>query len=166
MHLKFRKLHENAVTPAYASEGDAGLDLCALEGTVIKPGERALVKTGIAIELEPYTVGLVCSRSGLAYKKGVFVLNAPGIIDSGYRGDVGVILQNSGAEDFEIEAGDRIAQLVIQEFVSVKLVEVDEVSSSTRGEGGFGSTGVRETVVVEEEIAEDEAAEETVQANA
>ena len=166
MHLKFRKLHADAQVPSYASEGDAGLDLRALEATVIKPGERALVKTGIAIELPEHTVGLVCSRSGLAYKKGVFVLNAPGIIDSGYRGDVGVILQNAGSEDFEVEAGDRIAQLVIQEFVTVKLVEVDEVSVSTRGEGGFGSTGVRETVVVEEEIAEDETAEETVPANA
>jgi dUTP pyrophosphatase len=155
LHLKFKKLDENAVTPTYASEGDAGLDLCALEATVIAPGERALVKTGIAIELREGTVGLVCSRSGLAYKKGVFVLNAPGIIDSGYRNDVGVILQNSGSEDFVIEPGDRIAQLVVQEFVSVRLVEVEELGDSVRGQGGFGSTGVR-SVVVEEEVVEEE----------
>lgn len=160
MHLKFKKLDENAVAPSYASEGDAGLDLRALEATVIAPGERQLVKTGIAVELREGTVGLVCSRSGLAYKHGVFVLNAPGIIDSGYRGDVGVILQNSGSEDFEIEAGDRIAQLVIQEFVTVKLVEVDDVTESVRGEGGFGSTGVREGA--EEKVAEEETVPATV----
>ena len=164
MNLKFKKLDENAVTPSYATEGDAGLDLHALEATVIPAGERKLVKTGIAIQLREGTVGFVCSRSGLAYKKGVFVLNAPGVIDAGYRNDVGVILQNSGSEDFEIEAGDRIAQLVIQEFVSVKLVEVEELEDSVRGQGGFGSTGVRTAaVVVEEEVA---AQEETVPANA
>lgn len=143
MKLKFKKLHPNAVTPSYATDGDAGLDLSALEATVIPAGERQLVKTGIAIELLPGTVALVCSRSGLAYKKGVFALNAPGIIDSGYRNDVGVILQNSGKEDFVIEAGDRIAQLVVQEFVTVKLVEVEELDDSARGQGGFGSTGSR-----------------------
>jgi dUTP pyrophosphatase len=143
MKLNFKKLHPNAVAPSYATEGDAGLDLSALEATVIPAGERKLVKTGIAVELLPGTVGLVCSRSGLAYKKGVFVLNAPGIIDSGYRNDVGVILQNAGDEDFVIEAGDRIAQLVIQEFISVKLVEVEELGESDRGQGGFGSTGFR-----------------------
>lgn len=143
MKLNFKKLHPDATTPSYATDGDAGLDLSALEATVIPAGQRQLVKTGIAIELLPGTVGLVCSRSGLAYKKGVFVLNAPGIIDSGYRNDVGVILQNTGNEDFVIEAGDRIAQLVIQEFITVKLVEVEELDDSARGQGGFGSTGHR-----------------------
>ena len=149
MKLNFKKLREDAVTPAYATEGDAGLDLCALDATVIPAGGRKLVPTGIAVELPPHTVGLVCSRSGLAYKKGVFVLNAPGIIDSGYRNDVGVILQNTGDEDFVIEAGDRIAQLVVQEFIAVKLVEVEELGDSARGQGGFGSTGIR-TAVTEE----------------
>lgn len=140
---RFKKLREDAITPSYATDGDAGLDLHALDPVTIKPGERALVKTGIAIELPGHTFAQVCSRSGLAYKKGVFVLNAPGIIDSGYRNDVGVILQNAGNEEFVIEAGDRIAQLVIQEFISVKLVEVEELGESARGQGGFGSTGVR-----------------------
>lgn len=149
MKLKFKKLHPNAVVPSYATDGDAGLDLSALEATVIPAGERQLVKTGIAVELQPGTVGLVCSRSGLAYKKGVSVLNAPGIIDSGYRSDVGVILRNSGDEDFVIEAGDRIAQFVIQEFITVQLDEVEELGESDRGQGGFGSTGhrVAETAV-------------------
>lgn len=149
MKLNFKKLHPDAVAPSYATEGDAGLDLSALEATVIPAGERKLVKTGIAIELLPGTVGLVCPRSGLAYKKGVSVLNAPGIIDSGYRNDVGVILHNTGDEDFVIEAGDRIAQLVVQEFVTVKLVEVEELGDSARGQGGFGSTGHRVAELVE-----------------
>lgn len=148
MKLKFKKLREDAVAPSYASEGDAGMDLRALDGVTLKPGEHAVIKTGIAFELPENTVGFVCSRSGLAAKHGVFVLNAPGVIDSGYRGDVGVILKNSGDTDFVVEAGDRIAQFVIQEFISVKLVEAEEISESARGEGGFGSTGVREAATV------------------
>lgn len=152
MKLNYTKKHENAVAPAYATEGDAGLDLCAVEADVIPAGSRKLIQTGIAIELPSNTVAYVCSRSGLAIKKGVFVLNAPGVIDSGYRDGIGVILQNSGDEDFEIEAGDRIAQLVIQEFISVKPVEVEELSESARGLGGFGSTGVRSLVVEAEAV--------------
>lgn len=147
---KFKKLREDATTPSYASAGDAGLDLHALDAATIEPGERKLVKTGIAIELPEGTVGFICSRSGLAAKKGVFVLNAPGVIDNGYRGDLGVILFNSGNEPFEIQAQDRIAQLVVQQFVALRLVEAEELGTSGRGEGGFGSTGVRvaEPVVV------------------
>lgn len=158
MNLKFKKLDEAAVAPSYATEGDAGMDLRALEAHTLKPGEHKLFKTGIAFELPANTVGYVCSRSGLAAKHGVFVLNAPGVIDSGYRGDVGVVLKNLGNEDFEVQAGDRIAQFVIQEFISVKPVEVEELGVSSRGAGGFGSTGVRDAaaVVVVEELDEEE----------
>lgn len=141
VHLRFKKLDPAATAPTYATEGDAGMDLRALEGGTLAPGEHRVFKTGIAVELPENTVGLVCSRSGLAAKHGVFVLNAPGVIDSGYRGDVGVILKNAGSTDFEVNAGDRIAQFVVQEFIRVTPVEAEELGESDRGTGGFGSTG-------------------------
>jgi dUTP pyrophosphatase len=142
IQIAVTRLHPDATIPTYATDGDAGLDLSALEPTVVGPGERKLVKTGIAIAIPAGHVGLVHPRSGLAFKHGVTVLNAPGTIDSGYRGDIGVILYNAGATSFQVYAGDRIAQLVVQEFVTASLVEVDELPSSDRGVGGFGSTGV------------------------
>jgi dUTP pyrophosphatase len=128
--------------PSYASAGDAGIDLRAADAVTIWPGERHLVGTGFALAIPDGHVGLVHPRSGLAAKHGVTVLNTPGTIDSGYRGEVKVLLLNTGSEPFIADAGDRIAQLVIQEYVTVTIDETDELDSTARGAGGFGSTGV------------------------
>jgi dUTP pyrophosphatase len=139
MDLKIQVVGENV--PKYATRGDAGADLTASGYTMVPAGSRALVKTGIKIAIPEGYVGLVHPRSGLALKHGITVLNAPGTIDSGYRGEVGVILYNSGAENFEIRAGDRIAQLVIQKVETAEFEIVDALIDTDRGEGGFGSTG-------------------------
>jgi dUTP pyrophosphatase len=139
--VRVKKLHPDAVTPKFASHGDAGADLVSVEDGRILPGGRAFVKTGIALELPEGTVGLVHPRSGLAAKHGVTVLNAPGTIDSGYRGEIGVVLFNSSLESFHYKAGDRIAQLVVQEYLTPDYIEVEDLADSARGAGGFGSTG-------------------------
>lgn len=136
-----KKLHPEAKLPTTATPGDAGADLRALEAGAIPARSWAAVGTGIAIELEPGTVGLVHPRSGLAAKQGITVLNAPGTIDSGYRGEVKVLLSNASDIDFWYEAGDRIAQLVIQEYLVPAFEETDVFTDSVRGEGGFGHTG-------------------------
>ena len=130
--------------PAYASEGDAGADLVAAESVTLAPGGgRALVRTGAAIAIPVGYAGFVQPRSGLAYKHGVTVLNTPGLIDSGYRGELKVLLVNTDPQTpFEVKRGDRIAQLVIQQVEHCRFVETDELPGSERGEGGFGSTGV------------------------
>lgn len=128
--------------PQYALPGDAGADLRASERATLQPGERALVATGIRIALPDGFVGLVHPRSGLAVKHGITVLNTPGTIDAGYRGEVKVILINLGDEPFTIEPGDRIAQLVVQRVERAQFVVVEQLPGSDRGEGGFGSTGV------------------------
>lgn len=128
--------------PYYAKDGDAGADLLADQSLTIEPGKFALVRTGTSVALPPAVVGMVCSRSGLAAKHGVFVLNAPGIIDSGYRGEIGVVLYNAGDQPFEVNAGDRIAQLVMVRYVTADFVGVQELSETDRGASGFGSTGV------------------------
>lgn len=127
--------------PVYAKPGDAGLDLRASETARIAPGERRLVPTGLAVAIPEGHAGFVLPRSGLAMQKGVTVLNSPGLIDSGYRGELKVLLINHGAEAVAIERGERIAQLVIQPVVDARLVEVEQLPDSARGEGGFGSTG-------------------------
>lgn len=127
--------------PAYVREGDAGLDLPAAAGVMLPPGGRHLVPTGLRVAIPSGYAGLVLPRSGLALRAGVTVLNAPGLIDSGYRGEVGVLLVNHGTEPARIEKGDRIAQLVIQPVARAGLVEVAELAPSERGAGGFGSTG-------------------------
>lgn len=139
--LRVRRLRAEAVLPGYAHPGDAGLDLCAAVEVVIGPGEWTTVPTGIAIELPPGTEGQVRPRSGLASRHGVTVLNAPGTIDEGYRGEVGVILVNHGREPFHVTPGARIAQLVVQRRHAVEVVEAGALSDSARGPGGFGSTG-------------------------
>jgi len=139
--IDFQLLDPRAKTPSKATEGSAGFDLYALEGGHLECGERKLVKTGVAMALEPYTVGLVCSRSGLALKEGVAVLNAPGIIDEDYRGELGVILINLGQKDFWFDAGTRIAQLVILRAPQISSFVVNELPATDRGSGGFGSTG-------------------------
>jgi len=129
--------------PAYAREGDAGIDLLARVGTVLAPlGGRALVPTGIAVALPPGLAGFVQPRSGLALRHGVTCLNSPGLIDSGYRGELKVLLINTDPiEEFVVTRGERIAQLVVQAVETVRFVEVDDLEESTRGEDGFGSTG-------------------------
>lgn len=127
--------------PVYAREGDAGLDLAAAAPVTLEPGGRELVSTGLRVAIPAGYAGLVMPRSGLALRSGVTVLNAPGLIDSGYRGEIGVLLVNHGARPVVIQRGERIAQLVIQPVARAQLVEVRELPESRRGEGGFGSTG-------------------------
>lgn len=142
MKLKFKRIHPDAVLPEYAHPSDAGMDVKSIDDLVIAPGKRALVHTGLVMALPPMFEAQVRPRSGLALKKGVTVLNTPGTIDSGYRGEVGVILINLGEEDFEIKKGDKIAQIVIAPVTVAEIVETDVIDDTDRGEGGFGSTGV------------------------
>lgn len=140
--LKLKKLDEGLPTPAYANPGDAGLDLYAAKDLTLAPGERALIPTGIAIAIPEGFAGFVQPRSGLAAKQGFSIVNTPGLIDSGYRGEIGVISLNTDAHDvINIKRGDRVAQLVIQEVPIVELLEVAELDETERSAGGFGSTG-------------------------
>ncbi|MEY4275591.1 MAG: hypothetical protein RIS26_54 [Actinomycetota bacterium] len=129
--------------PAYAQPGDAGCDLRAAEETVVPARGRVLVKTGISIALPDGYVGLVHPRSGLAAKHGITVLNTPGTVDAGYRGEIMVTLYNSTDADFPVAKYDRIAQLVIQQFAKAEFVVVEKLPESHRGDAGFGSTGVK-----------------------
>jgi len=141
--IQFSKLDPRAVVPSYAQDGDAGADLSCIDDVRIEPGERLVVRTGIAIALPDGFVGLVHPRSGLAVKSGITIVNTPGTIDSGYRGEIMICLLNtSRAETFEAPAGSRIAQLVIQEFVRATFSESANLPDSARGTGGFGSTGL------------------------
>jgi dUTP pyrophosphatase len=144
MKLNFRKLHPEAIIPAYATPGSAGLDLCARIPFEIylQPGVRVTIPTGIAVELPEGFEAQIRPRSGLAHKYGVTVLNSPGTIDSDYRGEVGVIMINQGDEAFKITPNDRIAQMVIAPFVRVELVQSGALVDTERGAGGFGSTGL------------------------
>ena len=143
MHnIKIKRISEYARLPEYAHRGDAGMDLFSAVEKTLKPGEFALIGTGIKIELPDDTEAQVRPRSGLAIKNGVTVLNTPGTIDEGYRGEVGVILINHSKEDFTVTPGMKIAQMVIAPVVRALTEEVDELSDTRRGEGGFGSTGV------------------------
>jgi len=142
MTVKFMKVREDAVLPVYAKPGDAGLDVCSCESATLRPGERKLIRTGLVMERPKGTEAQMRPRSGLALKQGITLLNTPGTIDEGYRGEVGVILINLGQETFEVKPGMRIAQMVIAPVLCVDAAEVTEVSGSLRGAGGFGSTGV------------------------
>lgn len=136
------KLKPDATLPTRAHEGDAGLDLHACEPAHIGPGERWSVGTGIAVEVPEGHAGLVLPRSGLAKEHGIALVNAPGLIDSGYRGEVRVLLLNTDpAETFRVAAGDRIAQLVLAPIALPEPVEAEDLAESVRGEGGFGSSG-------------------------
>jgi dUTP pyrophosphatase len=140
--LRVRRLDPAAILPQRQHQGDAGYDLHALEDLVLGPGERALVRTGIAIELPDGHGGWIVPRSGLAARHGIALVNAPGLIDAGYRGEVKVLLLNTDrTAEFEVSAGDRIAQLVVAAVAAPEVVEVDVLSESARAEGGFGSTG-------------------------
>ncbi len=140
--LRVRRLHEDARVPSQAYPGDAGFDLHAIERVVLAPGERASVRTGIAIEIAEGQAGLVLPRSGLAARHGITLVNAPGLIDAGYRGEVRVLLLNTDSqEDFEVSPGDRIAQLVLVRVEAAAIEELEELAISERGAGGFGSSG-------------------------
>jgi dUTP pyrophosphatase len=143
MHeLKVKLIDAKAVLPCYAHPGDAGLDLFSIERKVIQPSESTLVRAGIVIQLPPHTEAQIRPRSGLALNHSITVLNAPGTIDHGYRGEVKVILINHGKVLFEVEEGMKIAQMVIQPVLTVHVQQVEELTETRRGEGGFGSTGV------------------------
>jgi dUTP pyrophosphatase len=141
--LQIKKLHPQVQLPQYQTAGSAGLDLQAniSEPMVLKAGEIILVPTGLAIALQEGYEAQVRPRSGLALKNGITVLNSPGTIDSDYRGEISVILINHSKQDFTITCGLRIAQLVIAQYAVAKIIEVEELSATNRGEGGFGSTG-------------------------
>ena len=143
IQLKIELVHTEAKMPLQARAGDAGMDLFSVVEMTLQPGERGLVGTGIKIELPEGYEAQVRPRSGLALKHGVTVLNSPGTIDAGYRGEVGVILINHGAEAFVVEKGMRVAQMVIQRVPEVELVAVESLSDSERGEQGFGSSGLK-----------------------
>ncbi len=142
MKLPVRLLMEGARLPGHAHDGDAGLDLHSVESATISPGERASVGTGLALEIPPGHAGLVLPRSGLAARNGIALVNSPGLIDSGYRGEVRILLLNTDRElPFEIEPGDRIAQLVVTPITDAEPIEATELATTSRGEGGFGSSG-------------------------
>ena len=137
-----RRLHPHARLPLYATQGDAGADLTSVAQVTLAPGERALVPTGIALALPPGTVGLVHPRSGLAARHGLSIVNTPGTVDAGYRGEIKVPLINHDRDEtIVVRRGDRIAQLVVQPVTRVVFDVVAELPNSTRGAGGFGSTG-------------------------
>ena len=139
--VAIRRLRPDAVLPGQAYEGDAGVDLAACEGTVLQPGARAVIATGLAVEIPDGYAGFVLPRSGLAAHHGIGVVNSPGLIDSGYRGEIRLVLINFDHEAaFVVEPGMRIAQLVIAPVASVRLVEVDKLATSERGARGFGSS--------------------------
>lgn len=140
--LPLTRLDPSIELPSYAREGDAGLDLRAAHDATLEPGSRGLVGTGLAVAIPPGYAGLVLPRSGLALSQGVTVLNAPGLVDAGYRGELKVLLVNHGDKPVPVRRGDRIAQLVIQRVERAELIEVNELPTSERGAGGFGSTGV------------------------
>ena len=142
MTVKFRKIDPEATLPEYAHPGDAGMDVRSVEELVIEPGGRRLVHTGLVMMLPSGYEAQVRSRSGLALKNGVMVLNSPGTIDEGYRGEVGVILANFGSEPFRVEKGAKVAQIVVAPCTRAEIAETSDVDATERGEGGFGSTGV------------------------
>ena len=141
MTLKFKRIHPDAVLPAYAHPSDAGMDIRSVADMTIPARGRALVPTGLVVLLPPLYEAQVRPRSGLALKHGITVLNTPGTIDSGYRGEIGVILFNSSDVDFQVKKGDRVAQVVIAPVTQPVIEEAQEIDETDRGAGGFGSTG-------------------------
>jgi dUTP pyrophosphatase len=141
VQVEVKLLHPEAKAPVRAHPGDAGADLYSVESVVVPAGERRDVGTGVAIALPPGFGGFVQPRSGLAFKSGIMLVNSPGMIDSGYRGEVRVCLYNSGTEPFMVRVGERIAQLVVQRVEEVAFTEVSNLSDTARGNEGFGSSG-------------------------
>jgi dUTP pyrophosphatase len=136
-----KQLDPDLPLPSHARPGDAGVDLYASEGGELAPGQRAMVPTGIAVAVPEGHVGLIAPRSGLAVRHGISLVNSPGILDAGYRGEIHVVMINQATEPFSFERGDRIAQLIVVPFATQHYVVVDELPSTERGSGGFGSTG-------------------------
>ena len=143
LEVKIKRIHDDALLPMQANPGDAGMDLYSIETALIPSGEAKLIRTGLQIELPKGTEAQIRPRSGLALKYSVTVLNSPGTIDEGYRGEIGVIIINHGKETFTVEKSMRIAQMVIQTVPVVQLTEVNELSQSERGTSGFGSSGTK-----------------------
>ena len=142
IELGIKLLDDGLPMPRYQHEGDAGLDLPSRVDLVIEPGERATVPTGIAVAIPPGYTGFVLPRSGLASRHGIALVNSPGLVDSGYRGEMAIVMINTDKRQaFHIKRGDRIAQLVIQRVEDVSIIEVHELDETSRGAGGFGSTG-------------------------
>jgi len=141
MILKIKKLNKKALIPAYQTKEAAGFDLHSVENVTLNPGERKLIGTGLAFEIQYGYEVQIRPRSGLAFKHGITVLNTPGTIDSDYRGEIKVLLINLGDETFEVKEGERIAQAIIAPVVQAEITEVDELNETDRGSGGFGSTG-------------------------
>ncbi|HWC77132.1 MAG TPA: dUTP diphosphatase [Blastocatellia bacterium] len=140
--IPVKLLDEGMAVPKYQHEGDAGLDLSSRVDYVIDPGERATVPTGIAVAIPPGYAGFVLPRSGLALRHGIALVNSPGLIDSGYRGELAIVMINTDKrEPFQIKRGDRIAQLVVQRVEAATLLQVSDLDQTSRGSGGFGSTG-------------------------
>lgn len=157
LHVSVQRLHPAAVLPSYALDGDAGADLVTVADIDLAPGERALLPTGIAIALPVGYAGFVHPRSGLAIRAGLGLVNAPGTIDSGYRGEIKVIVVNHDPRDvIKLRVGDRIAQLVIQRVEHAVFDVVDELPASARGSGGHGSTGGAVALVVEGQVEGDD----------
>ena len=144
IELRVMKLRDDAVLPSRAHSGDAGFDLSACEEITIGVGERAAVGTGIAVEIPDGHAGLVVPRSGLALRHGISMVNSPGVIDAGYRGEVRLLLLNTdNASAFTVEPGMRVAQLLVVPLADIELIETDEATATDRGVGGFGSSGLR-----------------------
>lgn len=143
IEVKVKKLHPRAIIPGYMTEHAAGMDLCTVieSPRQLEPGERALLPTGLAMEIPPGFEGQVRPRSGLALKKGLALVNSPGTIDADYRGEIGVIVINLGSEPVVLQPGDRIAQLIIAPVTRAVIVEADTLNDSQRSTGGFGHTG-------------------------
>jgi dUTP pyrophosphatase len=142
MKIEIKKLHENTILPQYQTVQSAGFDLVSIENITIKPNQRILIGTGLAMAIEDGFELQIRPRSGLAYKNGITVLNSPGTIDSDYRGEIKVLLINHSEDDFNIKTGDRIAQAVVQKVYQASFEIVEELDQTVRGSGGFGSTGV------------------------
>ncbi len=140
MKIKISKTAPEAKTPAYAKNGDAGMDLYACEELILRPGERRIIATGIKMEIPGGYAGLVWDKSGLAVNNGLKVI--AGVVDSGYRGEIKVGLINLGKENFEVKHGSKIAQIIIQKVEAAELIETERLSDSERGSNGFGSTGL------------------------
>ena len=142
MQVRIKRLTPDAILPKYAHPGDTGLDLCSVDDLTIRPAEARVVRTGIAVELPQGTEAVIRPRSGLAREWSVTVLNSPGTIDEGYRGEVGVLLINHGRREFRVRCGMRIGQLVVQRRLQVEVVEAESLSETDRGVRGFGSSGL------------------------
>ncbi len=139
--IRIKKIRDNAVTPHYEHDGDAGMDLYAVEDSSLHPGERKLIPTGLQVEVPKGYEMQIRPKSGLALKYGITVLNTPGTVDSCYRGEVEVIMLNASDRDYEIKAGEKVAQAVIAKVEKAVVEEVEELTETQRGSGGFGSTG-------------------------